>query len=779
MFLLAAQFSHPERLILCFLILACTAAYPAATTNTSFTGTKSGCQSQCGNLTVPYPFGIGSGCSMDSYGFDIHCNVSENTTKAFMGSGYKEVLSISETQVRIGSHVSYACYDAAGNITLEHTAWIQLGNLSRFTFSQTANKFMVVGCDDAALFSNFRGSDSIGGCITLCSQEKDVRAGPCNGLGCSQTSFPEGLKSFYARLISFDKHVKVNGFDSCGYAFLGEEARFNFNGSVDLWKDPVSFSKEIRETVPIVLDWTAGDGTCYESKNHSSFACQGNTFCVDVEPGHGYRCRCLDGYEGNPYLKPGCTDINECASTDTNGCVDQTLCINTPGSYYCFCPDAQFGDGFVHGFGCMKGHTKTPTKIIVGAVLGGSLGMMVMLLSLYWLYQVLKRRRQTLQKAKYYKQNGGLLLEQRIAAKKDAVEGTIIFSSEELEKATDHFNADRILGQGGQGTVYKGMLTDGRIVAIKKSKKVDENQREQFINEVYIMSQINHRNIVKLLGCCLETEVPLLVYEFVPNGTLYHHIHFPSDEFHITWEMRLQIATNSAAALAYLHSDSSFPVYHRDIKSANILLDEKYRAKVSDFGISRSISIDQTHVTTRVIGTPGYLDPEYHQSNQYTEKSDVYSFGVVLVELITGQKVNLPPGSQRNASLASLFLSSIKDSSILDIIDPGVLKEGRKEEILLVADLAKRCLNLDGKQRPTMRDVATELNAAMSHDGALLYHQKLLQAQTNLMEIQILDNSYNDFSTTSTSSTGIIASKPIDTVPLLFDTTENSASSFL
>jgi serine/threonine protein kinase len=259
-------------------------------------------------------------------------------------------------------------------------------------------------------------------------------------------------------------------------------------------------------------------------------------------------------------------------------------------------------------------------------------------MGIWWLYKLVKKWQKIELKKKFFKRNGGLLLQQELLAAEGWVQKTKIYSSKELEVATDRFNVNRILGQGGQGTVYKGMLADGRIVAVKKSVVVDEGKLEEFINEVVVVSQINHRNVVKLLGCCLETEVPLLVYEFIPNGNLYKYIHDQNEDFLLSWEMRLRIAIEVAGALSYLHSATSIPIYHRDIKSTNILLDEKYRAKVSDFGSSRSISIDQTHLTTLVQGTFGYLDPEYFQSSQFTEKSDVYSFGVVLVELISGQK---------------------------------------------------------------------------------------------------------------------------------------------
>lgn len=213
---------------------------------------------------------------------------------------------------------------------------------------------------------------------------------------------------------------------------------------------------------------------------------------------------------------------------------------------------------------------------------GFGLGFPLFLSLCTLLHVVLQKRRNKLRKHKFFKKNGGLLLQQQTN------EGTIIqktklFSGEELEKATDNFNENRIIGQGGQGTVYKGMLFDGKIVAIKKSKLVNRYQLEQFINEVVILSQINHRNVVKLLGCCLEIEVPLLVYEFVSNGTHFDLIHNPNFQFHASWNTRLKIAADIAGALAYLHSALSVPIFHRDIKSSNILLDEKYTVKLSDF----------------------------------------------------------------------------------------------------------------------------------------------------------------------------------------------------
>ncbi|KAJ9541459.1 hypothetical protein OSB04_027965 [Centaurea solstitialis] len=362
-----------------------------------------------------------------------------------------------------------------------------------------------------------------------------------------------------------------------------------------------------------------------------------------------------------------------------------------------------------------------------------SMGVLFLVAMSYVLYKVIKKIKVRRRRKRFFKRNGGLLLKQQEEADPSFFDKTILFTSRELEKATDYFNENRILGQGGQGTVYKGMLIDGRIVAVKKSKVVDESQLEQFINEVVILSQVNHQNVVKLLGCCLETEVPLLVSEFIPNGTLYDLIHTETGEFPISLNMRLQIATEVAGAVAYLHSATSIPIYHRDIKTTNILLDDKHRAKVSDFGTSRFVSLDQTHLTTLVKGTFGYLDLEYFQSSQFTEKSDVYSFGVVLVELLTSEMPISLTRFGENRSLATHFMLAMEEGRVMSIIDAMVIKEGTRDELLVVGNLAMRCLNLNGKNRPTMKEVAAELETIrVSHVPSMV--------QTNFQQVMYAED---------------------------------------
>ncbi|CAI8613221.1 unnamed protein product [Vicia faba] len=384
-------------------------------------------------------------------------------------------------------------------------------------------------------------------------------------------------------------------------------------------------------------------------------------------------------------------------------------CKENPERFYCKCFEELHADGSSKGVFCDESHRqKIPAKLVAASGIGIGTGFLCLFLLGYRLYQCITIKRERIRKERLFCQNGGYLLQEKLSSYGNG-EMAKLFNAEELQRATDNYNRSRFLGQGGYGTVYKGMLPDGTIVAVKKSKQLDRNQIETFVNEVVILSNINHRNIVKLLGCCLETETPILVYEFIPNGTLSQHIHRKDRDSSLSWESRLRIACEVAGAVSYMHFSASIPIFHRDIKPTNILLDSNYSAKVSDFGTSRSIPLDKTHLTTFVGGTFGYIDPEYFQSSQFTDKSDVYSFGVVLVEIITGRKPNSFYDEDEGQNMIAQFISVTKENQLSQIVDSRVQKEAGKDTILTISNLAIRCLRLNHKKRPTMKEVSAEL----------------------------------------------------------------------
>ncbi|KAL5729335.1 hypothetical protein ACHQM5_002306 [Ranunculus cassubicifolius] len=657
------------------------------------TETLPGCQSKCGNLDIPYPFGIGENCSMVRW-TRVNCNTSFNPPKPFLGRSKMEISHLSPTEIRVKNDIATSCYNESGTQTMDGYSRFKLGG-TPYTFSSTKNKMFAIGCD-TFLSALITEEDLPLTCTTICTDRKQVMEGSCSGIGCCQVSIPKGVNDFYAHAGSFNNYTKIRSVDSCGSAFMAEGDKYTFKIS------DFTNATSLRE-IPIVINFAVTNLTCEQAKqNSTAYACKDNSYCYDSIDGTGYLCSCVKGYEGNPYLEKSCQDVNECEDPNNNPC--KGICTNTKGSYGCSCPNDSYGDGTKNGTGCTRKATKLP---VLQLSLGLGFGFVFLLMGGFWLFLSIMKRKQFKQREMFFEKNGGLLLKQKISSNEESVK---IFTSEELKQATNNYDQDRILGQGGSGTVYKGILPDLKIVAIKKSRMMNENQLGEFINELVILTQINHRNVVKLFGCCLETQVPVLVYEYVSNGTLFHHLHRKTSSLStLSWQDRLRIAAETAAALAYLHSAASIPIFHRDVKSANILLDDNYTAKVADFGASRLNSLDETQISTLIQGTMGYLDPGYFHTGQLTAKSDVYSFGVVLAELLTGEKPVCLERSHEQRHLATYFILLVKENRLFQLFESIILNEEEKEQVYAVADLACKCLSVDGDERPTMKEVAMKL----------------------------------------------------------------------
>ncbi|XP_071700626.1 wall-associated receptor kinase-like 20 [Rutidosis leptorrhynchoides] len=319
-----------------------------------------------------------------------------------------------------------------------------------------------------------------------------------------------------------------------------------------------------------------------------------------------------------------------------------------------------------------------------------------------------KKSRKVRQKAKVAKER------EELFKSSNGMKSARMFSLKELKKATNDFSKDKLLGVGGFGEVYKGELHDGTVVAVKSAKVGNIKSTQQVLNEVGILSQVNHKNLVRLLGCCVEAEQPLMVYEYISRGTLYHHLHSESCKF-LNWISRLRICLQTAEALAYLHTSAHTPIYHRDIKSNNILLDDEYNAKVSDFGLSRLAKPGLSHVSTCAQGTLGYLDPEYYRNYQLTDKSDVYSFGVVLLEILTTKRAIDFAREEDDVNLA-VYVAQRADS-VMEVVDPRLVENEASGQVLnsvsLFCKLALACLKEKKGDRPNMKDVVQELQSIL------------------------------------------------------------------
>ncbi|CAH2037403.1 unnamed protein product [Thlaspi arvense] len=665
------------------------------------------CNRVCGGISIPFPFGVGGkDCYLNPW-YEVVCN---SPSVPFLSRINRELVNISLPDAQ--EYYSYGVVHIKGPVT---SSGCSTGTSQPLTppplnvagkgspyFLTDKNQLVAVGCNAKAVMTDVKSQ--IIGCKSSCSERNsshEARNSICNGDKCCQTRIPEGEPQVIGVNLEIPEGSNTTA-GGCRVAFLTSEKYSSLNIT-----EPEQFHGDGYAVVELGWYFDTSDSRVLnpigcknvsDASDNSAYSSETSCICsYGYFSGFSYRnCYCNSmGYTGNPFLPGGCVDIDECKLEEgRKRCKDQS-CVNRRG-----------------WFECQPKKPEQLKPVFQGVLIGSAL--LLFAFGIFGLYKFLKKRRKMIRMRKFFRRNGGMLLKQQLARKEGNVEMSRIFSSSELEKATDNFSKNRVLGQGGQGTVYKGMLVDGRIVAVKKSKVVDEDRVEEFINEVVVLAQINHRNIVKLLGCCLETDVPVLVYEFVPNGDLGKRLHGEYDDFTMTWEVRLHIAIDIAGALSYLHSAASFPIYHRDIKTTNILLDEKFRVKVSDFGTSRSVTIDQTHLTTQVAGTFGYVDPEYFQSSKFTDKSDVYSFGVVLVELLTGGKPSSHVRSEENRGFAAHFVKAVKENRVLDIVDERIKDECNLDQVMAVAKIATRCLNRKGKKRPNMREVSIELERIRS-----------------------------------------------------------------
>ncbi|KAK9096297.1 hypothetical protein Sjap_021794 [Stephania japonica] len=371
--------------------------------------TKKGCQDKCGNVSIPYPFGVGDDpICYEEAKFKLVCNTTFDPPLLFM-EGDNSVpiidISLSQGQLTLLLWISRQCHTINGTVT-DDRFYLTLNLTDGYKVSNTRNKFIAIGCDTRAILRDTSGKSYQTGCISYCTDVNSIIDGSCTGIGCCETAIPKGVNAINILFGSYYNHSYSWNFSRCSYAFLADIQWFKFNVS-DLLHFPqrVVYKHMGLPAPPVVVDWGIGNLNCTEARQ---YVCGQNTYCSDSENAPGYHCLCNQGFEGNPYLPDGCQ--------------------------------------------------------------GTSFGVLLVLIGSSVLFSALQKRKLMKSREKFFQQNGGMFLRQQLSSHDHSVETVKIFTSEELKRATDNYNEHRILGQGGYGTVYKGILSDNRVVPSRNQR---------------------------------------------------------------------------------------------------------------------------------------------------------------------------------------------------------------------------------------------------------------------------------------------------------------------
>ncbi|KAI6704426.1 hypothetical protein NL676_007388 [Syzygium grande] len=330
-----------------------------------------------------------------------------------------------------------------------------------------------------------------------------------------------------------------------------------------------------------------------------------------------------------------------------------------------------------------------------------------------------------------------------------------------MQAATNNFCLENKLGEGGFGEVFQGRLPNEQQIAVKRLSQSSRQGDEEFKNEVLLVAKLQHRNLVRLLGFCLEGDEKLLAYEFVPNKSLDHFLFDPEKRRQLDWPLRYKIISGIARGMLYLHEDSRLRIIHRDLKCSNILLDSEMNPKISDFGMARIFGVDQTQASTnKIVGTFGYMSPEYAMHGKFSVKSDVYSFGILLLEIICGKKNNYYHQLDGGEYLASYAWNQWREGTPLEVLDPAIVDSNLRDQVLRCLHICLLCIQEDPAVRPTMAIVVLMLSSnsitpPSPRHPAFFVQSRLRELSIPMKELEsdqsigrTMPSSTNDMSTT-------------------------------